>query len=339
MKRVLSAHLKPGMVLAEHVCNEAGVVQLHVGTVLSESAAERFVSLGFGSVAVEMPDTDDVVVTHSVPREVISVGRELLRSLHEQARAAGTPEKMNVPYDALLDLVHRIDEGLESANENVVEVSPVLSGDDYYYVNPINVAAVSMFVASKAGLGRRMIEIGLGALLCDIGVAFGGPQEQHPELGLRVLRQDARFSAYSKAIVFQHHERHDGSGFPRALAGEKIEALARIVAVADTYCGLISEGNSMGMRLPTHEAFDYVTSAAGFDFDRTTVLGVMQYVAPFSVGTVVKLSTGERAIVTRVYKGLTTRPTVRVVEGGAVRDLVLAEPENQTILITEVCNE
>ena len=44
-------------------------------------------------------------------------------------------------------------------------------GDEFDYVVPLNVAAVSMFVAAKAGLARRSHDVGLGALLCNIGIA------------------------------------------------------------------------------------------------------------------------------------------------------------------------
>jgi len=205
------------------------------------------------------------------------------------------------------------------------------------------VAAVAMFVAMKAGLARRSHDVGLGALLCNIGTALTDDPARHPEMSLKVLRQDQRFSAYSKAIVFQHEERHDGSGYPRGLAGDGIEPLARMVAVADMYCSLIADGNQISQRLSAHEAFDYVTSAAGFEFDRTTVLGVMQYIAPYPVGTMVQLNTGEKGVVTRVYKGLTTRPTVRVLydasgaETAQTRDIALAAPENQTVLVVQAC--
>lgn len=335
MRRVFAAHVKPGMVLAEHLANDAGVVQMHAGTTVTEAGAARIAALGYGSVAVHMAGAEDVEFTDPVPRHVMAAAKGILTDFFERARAAGAPESVSVPYDELLQLVHGVEQGLKDARANVIDISPTFSADDFFWVNAVNVAAVSMFVASKAGLSKRAIDIGLGALLCDIGSAFGSG-EQHPEMGLRVLRQDTRFSAYSRAIVYQHHEKHDGSGYPRRLAGNDIDPLARMVAVACAYCSLVSAGNPEGMHLPANEAFEYVTSMAGFEYDRTTVLGVMQYIAPFPVGCVVELSTGERAIVTRVYKGLTLRPTVRLADSSK-RVLVLAEPENQTVLVTRLC--
>lgn len=344
MIRVVSAQIRPGMTLAEHIYNEAGVVQLHAGTVLNESAAARLAEAGCGAIAVEDSRAEDVAVVHSIPREVMTRGRGLLREFREHVRAAGVAESVRVPFDDLLDLVRAIEESLEAAGQNTIEVSPLTMADEFDYIVPVNAATVSMFVAAKAGLVRRTHDVGLGALLCNIGTALTDDPAKHPEMSLKVLRQDQRFSAYSKAIVYQHEERHDGSGYPRGLAGNDVEPLARIVAVADMYCSLIAEGNQMGQRLSPQEAFDFVTSAAGFEFERTTVLGVMQYVAPYPVGTMVRLNTGERGVVTRVYKGLTTRPTLRVLydandaEAAQPYDVVLAAPENQTVLVAQACD-
>ena len=343
MIRVLSAQVKPGMKLAEHISNHAGVVQLHAGTILNDSSASRLREAGFSSVAVEYPGTDDVVVTHSVPRELMDHGRELLRAFYGHVRDVGAPENVRVPFGDLLELVQAMEESLELVSQNTIEVCPLTAADEFDYVVPLNVASVAMFVAAKAGLARRSHDAGLGALLCNIRTALTDDPARHPEMSLKVLRQDQRFSAYSRAIVFQHEERHDGSGYPRGLAGDDIEPLARMVTVADMYCSLIAEGNRVSQRLSAQEAFDYVTSAAGFELDRTTVLGVMQYIAPYPVGTMVQLNTGEKGVVTRVYKGLTTRPTVRVLydaEGAEIvqtRDIPLAAPENQTVLVAQAC--
>ena len=344
MIRVVSAHIRPGMKLAEHVYNVAGVVQLHAGTELNEGAAAKLAEAGYGFVAVEDPRTEDVVVTHSVPRELMERGRAVLREFYDHVRTVGTPEGIRVPFDDLLALVRGIEESLEYTGQNTIEVCPLTAPAEFNYIVPVNTTAVSMFVAAKSGLARRVHDVGMGALLCNIGMALTDDASRHPEMSLRVLRQDQRFSAYSKAIVFQHEERHDGSGYPRGLAGDGIEPLARIVAVADMYCSLIAEGNQMGQRLPAQEAFDFVTSSAGFELERTTVLGVLQYVAPYPVGTMVQLNTGQRGVVSRVYKGLTTRPTVKVLydaNGAEVAqpyEIVLAAPENQTVLVAQVCD-
>lgn len=346
MRRIAAEHMKPGMVLAEGVHNGSGVTQISAGSVLRETGIARLQKFGIPYVFIQDPRTDNLDIQDAVPWNVIARGRQLLRNFAEHVREAGDPGRVKVPFDDLLELVHDIEDGLQAADLNVVEVPSVTRAEDYPYAHPINVAALSMFVMAKAGLSRRMTDVGLAALLLDIGMKLVPDEpEKHPEMSLAVLRQEQRFLAYSKAIVFQHEERYDGSGYPRGITGDDIEGLAKIVSVADMYCSLISEGNPMGERLSPQKAFEHVISAAGLEFERTTVFGVMQYVAPYPVGTMVRLNTGECGVVTRVYKGLTTRPTVRVLydaDGAEVAqpyEIVLAEPAHQTVLVAGTCED
>jgi putative two-component system response regulator len=69
-----------------------------------------------------------------------------------------------------------------------------------------------------------------------------GQMESHAEIGHRLLR-DSRSALLDEAavIAWTHHERHDGSGYPRGLAGDDIPITGRIAAVADVFDALISE--------------------------------------------------------------------------------------------------
>jgi hypothetical protein len=69
----------------------------------------------------------------------------------------------------------------------------------------------------------------------------------HVAAGVRMLRErlagliDSRLYAMAEAVVRQHHERHDGSGYPEGIGGEGIALAARIVGVADTYVAMCSD--------------------------------------------------------------------------------------------------
>jgi HD-GYP domain-containing protein (c-di-GMP phosphodiesterase class II) len=217
-----------------------------------------------------------------------------------------------------------------------------------------------MTVAKRSGLGSRTMEVGVGALLHDVSIPLlpreithkRGPLDEseeesvrkHPALGLQILRRIKHSGPYARAIVYQHHERHDGSGYPRGLRGDEIDPLARIVSVADAYSAMV-EPRPYREGQPRQEVFEYLMSAAGYEFGRETVQGCLQYLAPYPVGTMVRLNTGEKGVVVRVSKGLGTRPVVRVFTDKDGRnlaqtyDLDLAQSANQTKLITVVCDD
>ena len=64
---------------------------------------------------------------------------------------------------------------------------------------------------------------------------------KHPEAGERLLRELGGFAPDVLRLVLDHHERLDGSGYPRGLAGDELDARARILAVCDVYDALVSD--------------------------------------------------------------------------------------------------
>lgn len=101
--------------------------------------------------------------------------------------------------------------------------------------------------------------------------------KRHPALGLHALEQAQRitgqtvdFIEIAKDLVYSHHEKWDGTGYPQGLSGENIPLPARLMALADVYDALISPrvykpGMSHG------EAADIIVQGSGKHFDPTIV--------------------------------------------------------------------
>jgi HD-GYP domain-containing protein (c-di-GMP phosphodiesterase class II) len=101
--------------------------------------------------------------------------------------------------------------------------------------------------------------------------------KRHPEIGFRMLL-DLGFSAGVAQVVLDHHERLDGSGYPRGLAGPAMSLEARILAVCDVYDALVS--NRVYRRAFSHEdAMDILRAEAGTKLDRRCVLGLASLLA------------------------------------------------------------
>lgn len=120
------------------------------------------------------------------------------------------------------------------------------------------VALYAMALARTLGLPPDQLKaIEWGALLHDVGkmaVPDGvlrkpGPltanewhiMKQHPTWGFDMLAEVSFLQPASVQIVYGHHERWDGQGYPRGLAGEEIPLAARVFAVADTYDAITSD--------------------------------------------------------------------------------------------------
>ncbi|HKZ18408.1 MAG TPA: HD-GYP domain-containing protein, partial [Geobacteraceae bacterium] len=128
----------------------------------------------------------------------------------------------------------------------------------------------TLLLAERYGVPEREMRVmGLGALLHDVGkiavpdgilLKDGGLSDAewaemhgHPGEGFRLLRRIG-FLKEAAEIVHSHHERYDGSGYPRRLKGEEIPLGARLFAVADVFDALTSDR-------PYHSAVDYAQAA------------------------------------------------------------------------------
>ena len=97
---------------------------------------------------------------------------------------------------------------------------------------------------------------------------------RHPVIGYKMLK-GVRFLAGPTEIVRSHHERFDGKGYPRALAGEEVPLGARIFAVADTFDAMTSD-RPYRRALPWEAARDEITRHSGTQFDPQVVEAFLQ---------------------------------------------------------------
>jgi hypothetical protein len=97
---------------------------------------------------------------------------------------------------------------------------------------------------------------------------------RHPVIGYEMLK-GVRFLAGPTEIVYSHHERFDGKGYPRALAGDEIPLGARIFAVADTFDAMTSD-RPYRRALPWEAARDEIMRHNGTQFDPQVVEAFLQ---------------------------------------------------------------
>jgi putative nucleotidyltransferase with HDIG domain len=165
-------------------------------------------------------------------------------------------------------------------------VSILDSMDSFYEGHSRAVAALADMVTRRLGLSnaeRRNIHF--GALLHDIGKirvdqrilkakVFDSEEQrremrQHPTFGLQMLQPITMWEEVLP-IVHGHHERWDGQGYPRGLAGEAIALGARVVAVAEVF-DVMTRQTPHGPRRTTEEALAELERCAGTQFDPTLV--------------------------------------------------------------------
>src|SRR5262249_48944418 len=144
------------------------------------------------------------------------------------------------------------------------------------------VHAYSLAIAGAHGVPERDLEaLGRGVLLHDIGkigisdsiLLKPGPltpeewavMRSHPEIGRQLLER-IPFLRDAIPVVYHHHERWDGTGYPLGLAGEAIPLAARIFAVADAFDAMTFD-RPYSKAIPMEIARERIRGAAGSHFD------------------------------------------------------------------------
>jgi response regulator RpfG family c-di-GMP phosphodiesterase len=170
-------------------------------------------------------------------------------------------------------------------------------------------------------------ELGVGALLFDIGMTKVPKEllhkttpltpeeraivEKHTTEGFDMLRTQHDISLLSAHCALQHHERYDGSGYPRGLKGNEIHEYAQIIAIADVYDALTSP-RSYRNRYSPSEAIEYLFAAGNTLFDLELIKLFCRHVSVYPVATTVMLNTGQIAVVTANNPLAVHRPVVRI---------------------------
>jgi len=169
--------------------------------------------------------------------------------------------------------------------------------DPYTLGHSERVTELSVRLGQAVGLAREQLDIiRFGAILHDvgkIGVAehvLAKPDELsaqdemivrlHPLIGKSIV-EPVEFLRDTLPIILQHHERYDGSGYPGGTAGEEIDYLARVVAVANAFDNLTSERPDH-VALAPDEALQEIEFGAGTLFDPQLAAAFVEMMRPLS---------------------------------------------------------
>jgi HD-GYP domain-containing protein (c-di-GMP phosphodiesterase class II) len=177
---------------------------------------------------------------------IYAVGKEIAREVLDDPRGdAGIFETKNV---------------IESSVEEIIKDHTIaanmlnLSSRDYYtYTHSVNVCTISLLIGKEilSNDPTRMKELGLGAMLHDIGKSEIDPKiinkptrltaeefaiiKTHPEKGFKIALAHKEIAHSSRLVILQHQEKVDGTGYPLGFDGSRLHLYSKIVSVADVY--------------------------------------------------------------------------------------------------------
>jgi putative nucleotidyltransferase with HDIG domain len=193
----------------------------------------------------------------------------------------------------------------------------------------LNVTLISLLLGSACGLGEdELIDLGTGALLHDVGKAelearfrartdaFNAQElaayQLHVAKGVG-MAQGMGLSAASLAVIAQHHEHTDGSGFPSKLTGERMHPLSRVVALVNRFDGLCNPPLAGRLHTP-HEALSLMFAQGRSRYDATLLNAFIRMMGVYPPGSAVQLTDDRYALVVAVNPVRPLKPRVLVHE-------------------------
>ena len=260
----------------------------------------------------------------------------------ESARADSQPDPT-----AAQTMIDNLAQAVVHNRPALMALTALKDYDDYTFTHMVNVSILTMAQARGLGIdGPLLREIGLAALLHDIGKVKTPPEilnkpdkltpeeftimRRHVVDGAEILRGTPEIPSLAPIVAFEHHLRIDGTGYPHGVSRPALNLATMLCGIADVYDAMRSQRKYQQAH-PSERILAVLQVNDGKQFDQNLVRRFVQVMGIYPVGNLVKLNTGEVAIVLRVHAPDPYRPKVRVLfasDGGRLelpRDVNLWE--------------
>jgi len=325
--------LTTGMVIGRTIWNEAGHPLLQKNVVVSEGIIHRLKQLGIQYLYIEDEISNGIEIEGTVsPTKRMKAVKQITESF-KKVKGLNS-HSASIILEQQSKVIGNLVEDLLNSVKNDEDLLTILTDtfiyDEYIYQHSFQVTLYSLAIAKELGYSYNDLKIiGMGALLHDVG-KMAIPTDillkpgkltddeyeimkTHARSGFDILRNLHTVSLLVAHCAFQHHERLDGSGYPRGLVDHEIHPYAKIIAVADVFDAVTSNRVYRKKMLP-HQGVNIIDSGSGTLFDSRVVEALKRSIAHYPNGSIVLLSDGRRGVVARQNSDYPAYPYVRIFE-------------------------
>lgn len=331
-----------GEQVAKPIYSSNGTILIGEGVPLTQRMIDRLKAANISHLYIKDKALEDIVIPEVVSEQTRKEAMgTILQTFQEFQTEPQVWNKKPIRSDigrAFSKVMGSLIDELKQNRAALNLLGSVCGFDNYVFAHSFQVTLYTVTVAIRMGFNEKeLMEIGLGAILHDIGKMMVPheiltkpgrlkPEEytemkKHTEYGFEILRRQDDLSLLTAHCAFQHHERCDGTGYPRKLKDQEIHPYAKIIAICDVYDALTSNRVYRNAMLP-HEAMEILYGGVGSFFPKDIVEAFKKTVALYPLGMSVTLNTGEQGVVVYNHPELSSRPIVRVLRTADGKDTI-----------------
>ncbi|WP_240256596.1 HD-GYP domain-containing protein [Ferdinandcohnia quinoae] len=352
-----------GSKLGKTIFHEDGRVLLAQGVKLTDTLIHSLKKMSIYTVYIEDEASTGIEIVDSIPEELraeaVNVINDGLNSIAKLKDDKPNIQNMMRSDRAIRGFKKIFKEIHKCLNDNRAALNLLAATkihENHVYTHSLNVTIYACQLAIANGLPLKDIEeIGLGAMLHDLGKLYIPSEilnkpgklteeefemmQSHSELGFDILRKIHEIPLPVSHCALQHHERIDGTGYPRRLKGDEIHKYAKLLSVADVFDAVTSHRVYRPPMLP-HEALELLFAGNGTQFEHRQVQLFKESIAVYPPGLTVKLNDGRTGIVSKYNFYAVGRPEIRIIKDEENQEIKpyeidMAAKENLTVKIVD----
>lgn len=268
---------------------------------------------------VEIPLESEIKKANKLYKNAKELQGSLLDAI-KLDKALNTKE-ISSTTDAMVESIYRNQDALTC-------LSRIQTKDSYLLEHSLNVSILMTVFAKHLAIDKRIIQqLTLGAFLHDIGKVLVPVEilnkkgklttkeykvmQTHVKLGLKMLEDSPEISHIIIRMLQEHHERLDGSGYPKGLKADEISKYGRMIAIVDSYDAMTCDRPYKSSMHPI-AAFKTLVAESPALYDEELVEKFIQCLGVYPVGTLVKLNSGKLGLISKLNPRKPLHPYVKV---------------------------